>query len=273
MTASRVATQPWRGIVMPNQMRVIEGRDVQYESETMFRTTRAMATEFTLRQIYETSSFMTDDYRAILPIGTAAAATNLLGSWYWGSVASDVIWWWGGACATASLTGVLGGGKTASFIAGVLASASPLGVGYIGSGNLHAASSMSLPIFLVLAWRVVDHRELHLIARGVSLGLIGFLSSVTYTYQWVVFPLVGAYALRPSAAHWRIPMLVGLATFFAVTAVVKATLARVGLAVSAHMNDPWLVISGRFAGFGIEAIPSRLAAESIHLGQVAVDTA
>ncbi len=245
MAFARIEGEPWRGIVMPNQMRVLEAREVQYESETMFRTTRAMVSNQTIGQIYETSSFMTDDYRAILPIGTAAVGTNLLGSWYWGSVFSDVAWWWAGAWATATLAALAGASPIAAFLAGGLAAVGPLGVGYIGSGNLHAASSLSLPIYLLLAWKILDRHDLGTITRGVGIGVIAFLSSITYTYQWVLFPVLGAMSLRPSMRRWRLPLPVALATFGIATYATRAALDAVGLGVAAHMNDPLRVVSGR----------------------------
>ena len=41
----RIIGPSWRVIAMPSQMRLIEGRLVQWESETMFRTMSAMVAD------------------------------------------------------------------------------------------------------------------------------------------------------------------------------------------------------------------------------------
>ena len=78
MAIPRIIGPSWRVIAMPNQMRLIEGHLVQWESETMFRATKAMVTDLPLAEIYPpTFAFSTDEYRAIVPIFTAAVDKKL----------------------------------------------------------------------------------------------------------------------------------------------------------------------------------------------------
>ena len=254
MAIPRIVGPSWRVIAMPNQMRLIEGHLVQWESETMFRTMKAMVTDLPRAEIYSpTFAFSTDEYRAILPIFTAAVLTNLLGSFYWGSMLADLLWWWGGAMATVALLGRIGIPRGVAVIAGVFAAVSPLGVAYVGSGNLHAASSLCLPIYSLLIWDALVAEGRNPVSGGIRIGVFLLAASLTYTYQWVLIPAFGLWLSIGNRRMSRaLAVLVGVAVFGVLTFTVRQVLGFVGLTVTVHMNDPLVVLFGR-AGIENEA--------------------
>ena len=255
MAIPRIIGPSWRVIAMPNQMRLIEGHLVQWESETMFRTMKVMVTDLPLVEIYSSSFQMsTDEYRAILPIFTGAVFANVLGSFYWGSMLADLLWWWAGAIATVALMGRIGIPRGVAVIAGVFSATSPLGVAYVGSGNLHAASSLCLPIYSLLIWDVLVAKGRNPVCGGIRIGVFLLAASLTYTYQWVLVPAFGLWlAIRHRCMPRAFTLLLGVAVFGALTFVVRQVLVFVGLTVTAHINDPLVVLFGRA---GIEDVSS-----------------
>ena len=231
MATPRIVGPSWRVIAMPNQMRLMEGRPVQWESETMFRTMKAMVTDLPNEALYPpTFGFSTDEYRAILPIFTASVIASVVGSLYWGSMLADLSWWWGGAVCTVALLGRLGVSRGVAVMAGMLTAVSPLGVAYVGSGNLHAASSLSLPIFATAIWDAL----------------------------FVAHP-------RPLLAGMRVGIL--LVVFGALTVGARQALALIGLPINAHINDPLAVLLG---GEGASGTPNSLA-NAVSAGLMAVN--
>ena len=247
MAIPRIIGPSWRVIAMPNQMRLIEGQLVQWESETMFRTMKAMVTDLPLVEIYSSSFQMsTDEYRAILPIFTAAVFANVLGSFYWGSMLADLLWWWAGAIATVALLSRIGIHRGVAVIAGVFAATSPLGVAYVGSGNLHAASSLCLPIYSLLIWDALVADGRNPISGGIRIGIVLLAASLTYTYQWVLIPAFGFWlAIGHRCMSRAFALLLGVTVFGGLTFAVRQFLGFVGLTVTAHINDPLLVLLGR----------------------------
>ena len=247
MAIPRIIGPSWRVIAMPNQMRLIEGHLVQWESETMFRTMKAMVTDLPLVEIYSSSFQMsTDEYRAILPIFTAAVFANVLGSFYWGSMLADLLWWWAGAMATVALLSRIGIPRGVAVIAGVFAATSPLGVAYVGSGNLHAASSLCLPIYSLLIWDALVADGRNPISGGIRIGIVLLAASLTYTYQWVLIPAFGFWlAIGHRCMSRAFALLLGVTVFGGLTFAVRQFLGFVGLTVTAHINDPLLVLLGR----------------------------
>ena len=247
MAIPRIIGPSWRVIAMPNQMRLIEGQLVQWESETMFRTMKAMVTDLPLVEIYSSSFQMsTDEYRAILPIFTAAVFANVLGSFYWGSMLADLLWWWAGAIATVALLSRIGIHRGVAVIAGVFAATSPLGVAYVGSGNLHAASSLCLPIYSLLIWDALVADGRNPISGGIRIGIVLLAASLTYTYQWVLIPAFGFWlAIGHRCMSRAFALLLGVTVFGGLTFVVRQILGFVGLTVTAHINDPLVVLLGR----------------------------
>ena len=247
MAIPRIIGPSWRVIAMPNQMRLIEGQLVQWESETMFRTMKAMVTDLPLVEIYSSSFQMsTDEYRAILPIFTAAVFANVLGSFYWGSMLADLLWWWAGAIATVALLSRIGIHRGVAVIAGVFAATSPRGVAYVGSGNLHAASSLCLPIYSLLIWDALVADGRNPISGGIRIGIVLLAASLTYTYQWVLIPAFGFWlAIGHRCMSRAFALLLGVTVFGGLTFAVRQFLGFVGLTVTAHINDPLLVLLGR----------------------------
>jgi len=208
---------------------------------------KAMVTDLPLAEIYPpTFAFSTDEYRAILPIFTAAVFTNVLGSFYWGSMFADLLWWWGGAMATVALLGRIGTPRGVAVTAGVFAAVSPLGVAYVGSGNLHAASSLCLPIYSLLIWDALVAEGRNPVSGGIRIGIVLLAASLTYTYQWVLVPAFGLWlAIGHRSMSRALALLLGVAVFGGLTFVVRQILGFVGLRVTAHMNDPLVVLFGR----------------------------
>ena len=247
MAIPRIFGPSWRTIAMPNQMRLIEGHLVQWESDTMFRSVKAMVTDLPLVEIYSpTFQFSTDEYRAILPIFTAAVFTNALGSFYWGSMLADLLWWWGGAMATVALLGRIGIPRGVAVTAGVFTAVSPLGVAYVGSGNLHAASSLCLPIYSLLIWDSLADAGRGPVSGGIRIGVFLLAASLSYTYQWVLIPAFGLWlAIGQTRVSRALALLLGVAVFGALTFMVRQVLGSIGLTVTTHMNDPLVVLFGR----------------------------
>ncbi|MBU6280406.1 MAG: hypothetical protein KGN78_14290 [Actinomycetales bacterium] len=269
MAMPRIAGPSWRVIAMPNQMRLMEGRPVQWESETMFRTMKAMVTDLPNEALYPpTFGFSTDEYRAILPIFTASVIASVVGSLYWGSMLADLSWWWGGAVCTVALLGRLGVSRGVAVMAGMLTAVSPLGVAYVGSGNLHAASSLSLPIFATAIWDALFVAHPRPLLAGMRVGILLFAASLTYTYQWVLIPtfaLVIAVQARTGARG--LSLLAGVVVFGALTICARQALALIGLPINAHINDPLAVLLG---GEGASGTPNSLA-NAVSAGLMAVN--
>jgi hypothetical protein len=255
MAVPRIAGPSWRVIAMPNQMRLMDGRPVQWESETMFRTMKAMVTDLPDEALYPpTFGFSTDEYRAIIPIFTASVLATVVGSFYWGSMLADLVWWWGGAMCTVALLGRLGVARGVAVMAGVLTAVSPLGVAYVGSGNLHAASSLSLPIYATAIWDVLFTPHPRPILAGMRVGILLFAASLTYTYQWVLIPTFAmVIAVQARTVARGSSLLAGVVVFVALTVGAKQLLAMIGLPVNAHINDPLAVLLGA-AGSNGEAV-------------------
>jgi hypothetical protein len=258
MAVPRITGPSWRVIAMPNQMRLMEGRPVQWESETMFRTMKAMVTDLPNEALYPpTFGFSTDEYRAILPIFTASVIASVVGSLYWGSMLADLSWWWGGAVCTVALLGRLGVSRGVAVMAGMLTAVSPLGVAYVGSGNLHAASSLSLPIYATAIWDVLFTPHPRPILAGMRVGILLFAASLTYTYQWVLIPTFAmVIAVQARTMARGSSLLAGVIVFVALTVGAKQLLAMIGLPVNAHINDPLAVL---FGGVGASGTPNSLA--------------
>jgi hypothetical protein len=213
----------------------------------MFRAMKAMVTDLPLAEIYPpTFAFSTDEYRAILPIFTAAVFTNVLGSFFWGSMLADLLWWWTGAMATVALLSRIGIPRGVAVIAGVFAATSPLGVAYVGSGNLHAASSLCLPIYSLLIWDALVAEGRNPVSGGIRIGVFLLAASLTYTYQWVLIPAFGLWlAVGHRCMSRAFALLLGVTVFGGLTFVVRQILGFVGLTVTAHINDPLVVLFGR----------------------------
>lgn len=246
---------------MPNQMRLIDGRLVQWESDTMVRTMKAMVSNVPIDELYlETFGFSTDEYRALIPIFIAAIFANLTGSFYWGLMLADLTGWWCGAMATVSILVRLMMPRRVAILAGMMVATSPLGVAYVGSGNLHIASSLSLPVYALLIWDALARTDRSIMGTGIRIGTYLFASSITYTYQWVLIPLfaLGAFVHRQRMARIR-SLAVAIAVFALLTFLARQGFGFAGMPVVVHTNEPVKVLLA-----WIEATGEGVGATAIH---------
>lgn len=244
MAIPRITGASWRSIVTPMDMREIDGHQVHWESIVVLRSVHTATARMPLREVI--SGFNTDEYRALLPIYLSAIWTALTGSYFWGETIAELFWWWLGSVCTVALARRLRCSWLVATIAGILTATSPLGVAHVGALGFHTASSMALPVATLLAWDAL-HTETHIAyVRVLRLGFAIFVSSITYTYQWVLIPwLLGLGLVSQRPKPWFMTVLGGITVFAAITASSQAVLQAGGLVARPHLNDPVVVITDR----------------------------
>ena len=245
LSVPRAVGSSWRSIMSPRDMRSLEGNPVQWEAFLVLRSLRAMSSNEVTEAL--TEWFSTDEYRATLPTYVAAIASQITGSYVIGITASEVVWWWVGALAVFVLAKSFVGTPTA-FCAGLLTCASPIGMGHIGSGHLHTASSLSLSLFVTIAWQLLESDRFGLFEKAILYGSCVYLSSITYTYQWFLAPFFVVVAIIPRVSRGRLlASILGIGVFLTLRWVSYGVLALGGVEVHAHLNDPLRVIQDRLS--------------------------
>lgn len=236
ITTPRVVGANWRSIMSPRDMRNLEGFPVQWEAFLVLRSLHAMSSDAAPSDIIEWYS--TDEYRATLPTYFAAIVAQITKSYIIGITTSEVTWWWIGALSVYVLAHSFVSAP-AAYCAGVLTCASPLGVGHVGSAHLHTASSLSLSVFLVVAWRILHDVRIALVPKAALYGVGLYLSSITYTYQWYLAPFFIVVTAAPRFSRNRLlASVLGIGVFVALRWASYGVLALGGLEVHAHLNDP-----------------------------------
>ena len=135
-----------------------------------------------------------------------------------------------------------------AYCAGILTCASPLGVGHVGSAHLHTASSLSLSVFLAVAWRILKSDSLSFLPKAVMYGCCLYLSSITYTYQWFLAPFFIVVTAVPRFVRERvIASVAGVGIFLVIRWASYFVLFLGGLEVHTHQNDPLRVILSRLS--------------------------
>jgi len=244
MAVPRITGPSWRSIVTPMDMREVNGHQVHWESIVVLRSVHTATAQMPLREVI--SGFNTDEYRALMPIYFAAIGTVLTGSYFWGETIAELFWWWLGSVCTVALARRQRCSWLVSTIAGILTAASPLGVAHIGALGFHTASSMALPVATLIAWDALHTESRSTYVTMVRVGFAIFVSSITYTYQWVLIPWLlglGLVSQRPKA--WLLTVVGGIAAFAAISGLAKAVLQSGGLVARPHLNDPVAVIVDR----------------------------
>jgi len=199
-----------------------------------------MSTNLTPDSLFEW--FSTDEYRAILPIYLAAIVTQVTKSYIIGVTISEIAWWWIGALGVFFFVRN-SASTTIAFGAGLLTCFSPLGVGHIGSGHLHTASSLSLSVFLAITWRLFSHRIINYYFTIIIFGCTLFLSSITYTYQWFLIPFAFVVVALPPLSKGRMGVwATGTVVFLILRWSSYGILALGQLSVHSHQNDPVRVL-------------------------------
>ena len=240
LTLPRVVGPSWRSMITPMAMRNLEGYPVQWEAYLILRSLYAMSTDTTPDDLIEWYS--TDEYRATLPIYFAAIIAQITHSYIIGVTISDVMWWWLGAIGVFLFVRNFTS-TTVSFGAGLLTCFSPLGVGHIGSGHLHTASSLSLSLSLAMTYSILFNRNLKYIYAFLSFGSCLFLSSITYTYQWFIIPFAFVVGAMPSFSKRRLRIWAsGTVVFLILRWSSYGILALGQLSVHSHQNDPVRVL-------------------------------
>ena len=240
LTIPRVIGPSWRSVITPMAIRNLEGYPVQWEVFLILRSLYSMSTNETPDSLIEW--FSTDEYRALLPIYLAAIATQLTKSYIIGVTISEIVWWWIGALGVFFFVRNFAS-TTVSFGAGLLTCFSPLGVGHIGSGHLHTASSLSLSIFLAITWILFHDKKINFYLSSIMFGCNLFFSSITYTYQWFIIPFAFVTASMPSPSIRRMRIWVsGTVVFLILRWSSYGILALGQLSVHSHQNDPVRVL-------------------------------
>lgn len=233
----------WRHAIEPMDMRILNGFPIQFEATLVLRSTHAIVSN-EISDIYR-ENFSTDEYRALLPIFTASIFTLVTSSYFLGSLFSDIFWWWMAAIATYALSRRLGHQTVSAAAAGILVSSSPLAVAQIGSGHLHAASSLALPIPMLIVWDAMFTTRSHIFSIScISFSIL--ISSLLYTYQWVIIPWTIFIAL--TQRNLRIMLfrsILGCVLYFALSFFLQVFLSVGGLSLHANQNDPLLVLQSR----------------------------
>lgn len=239
----RIYNGGWRHVIEPMDMRILDNLPIQFEASLVLHSTHAMVSS----EITDTyrRNFSTDEYRAVLPIFTAALFTLITDSYFWGSALSDMFWWWMGALAVYALSRRLGHRSASATLAGIFVTSSPLAVAQIGAGHLHAASSLALPIPMVIAWDALLSERSHI----ASIPIIAFsilISSLVYTYQWIMIPWVICVAcIHNSRKILIIRAILACVFYYILSLSVQELLSAGGLSLHANQNDPILVLQSR----------------------------
>ena len=229
-------------MMLPGDMRNLEGFPVHWESHIQLRSVRAMSASNSLGDL--TKWYSTDEYRATLPTYFASVTRQLTGSYILGVTVSEVIWWWSGSLAVFLLARQFLSTPTA-LAAGILTAASPLSIGHLGSASLHTASSLSLSILLVIAWRILHDGRLAFVPKVALYGASLYLSSITYSYQWFLAPFFVVVTAASRLRDRVFASVLGVGVFLAFRWVSYGILALGGVEVHAHLNDPLWIMRDR----------------------------
>lgn len=241
----RIEGSNWRSIMLPGDMRNLEGFSAHWESHIQLRAVHAMSANDQLSDIMDWYS--TDEYRATIPTYIASIIRQLTRNYIIGVTTSELIWWWSGSLAVLILARRFVSIETA-FVSGFLTCASPLAIGHLGTQSLHTASSMSLSVLLIIAWRIVQDDRIALFSKATLYGVCLYLSSITYTYQWFLAPFFVVVTSIPKVSRDRIlASSLGIGVFLALRWVSYVVLALGGLEVHAHINDPLRVMQDRLS--------------------------
>ena len=233
MSIPRVYGANWRAIMEPAQMRNLQGFPVQWESYLVLRSTHAMSAPVPTDDLVEWYS--TDEYRATLPIYFAATLAQFTNNYALALHITDVFWWLLGALGVYAFVREISNPMVA-LSAGLLSCYSPIGVSHMGSGTLHTASSLSISLYLCILYRVLTKYRSSLWGF-VLLGVLFFLSSITYTYQWFLIPFT--LLLLIFCDYTLLPMFtLSLITFFSLRQCSMYLLQIGGLIIHVHQNDP-----------------------------------
>lgn len=244
MALPRIYGPSWRSIITPMDMRVVDNNQMQWEGFLMFRSMQMTMSSETPDHVRK--YFSTDEYRALLPIFLAAIGTKWSGSYYWGVTISELVWWWVGSLSTMVLARRLGYNWYTATITGLLTATSPIAVAHIGAAHLHTASSMALPVATLIAWDAINNIKRVLFINIIVTGFAIFISSITYTYQWVLIPwMLGLAVVARQPRRWTLTIIGAVIAFSAFTALARATLEAGGLIVHTHLNDPIEVLVDR----------------------------
>jgi hypothetical protein len=141
----------------------------------------------------------------------------------------------------------MGNNRIVSSMSGLLAASSPLAVAQIGAGHLHAASSLALPIVMLLGWDAL-HRVGSSMVSIIMISFIFFTASIFYVHHWIVIPWFLVMALLSNnRAQLVLRMSAAIAGFLLITYLVHATMNIVGLRVHTdQLNDPSVLLLAHY---------------------------
>ena len=240
-SSSRISSAGWHAYIEPMDLRLIDNHVIQYEAQIELRAAsmHLLPSASTLEYF---SYYSSEEYRAILPIISAAALSGVLHSYYWGFFGSECLWWWGSSIAMFYLVTVFDSRRAAATIGGALIASSPLASVHIGAANLHASSSLGLVfvLIIVLYGNYAPLLNLRMILRSSFAFLF---SSIVYSYQWFIIPtiLVARLVLRDLQGFFS--GLFSLLCFMILTNLLSLAFSFSGIEVHSHLNDSFVVLS------------------------------
>ncbi len=128
-------------------------------------------------------------YRTFGALYLAAALYAWTGSAFWSLAVVDFIFWFLGGVAICHLARRLGASALAARIAALLVAASPLFVSHLWRLDMHTANFASMAIGCWAAVALIDECRSR-VWMAVGLGGVLVWLGLSYSYQWVVMPLL-----------------------------------------------------------------------------------
>lgn len=236
----RIPSAGWHAFIEPMDLRLLDNQVIQYEGHIELRgaSMHLLPYESTVESFLYYSS---EEYRAILPIISAAALVGLLHSYYWGFFLSECLWWWASAIVMFYLVRVFDKRLAAAIVGGALITSSPLAAVHIGAANLHASSSLGLVFITFLLLRNTSNLSVNFSVIFRS-SLAFFFSSVIYSYQWFIIPMVSFSYLFLRQYIALITSLISFLIFLVFSYLLFFIFTLAGIEIHSHLNDTLVVL-------------------------------
>jgi hypothetical protein len=236
----RIPSAGWHAFIEPMDLRLLDHQVIQYEGQIELRgaSMHLLPHESTVDSFLYYSS---EEYRAILPIISAAALVGLLHSYYWGFFLSECLWWWASAVVMFYLVRVFDKRLAVAIVGGALITSSPLAAVHIGAANLHASSSLGLVFITLLLLRNTSNLSVNLSVIFRS-SIAFFFSSVVYSYQWFIIPtfIISYLFLRQYIA--LITSFISFVIYLVFAYLLFFTFTVSGIEIHSHLNDALVVL-------------------------------
>lgn len=236
----RIPSAGWHAFIEPMDLRLLDSQVIQYEGQIELRgaSMHLLPHESTIDYF---SYYSSEEYRAILPIISAAVLAGLLHSYYWGFFLSECLWWWASAIVMFYLVRIFDKRLAPAIVGGALITSSPLAAVHIGAANLHASSSLGLVFIAFLILRNTSNISINF-SVILRYSLAFFFSSVIYSYQWFIIPtvIISYLFLRQYIA--LITSLISFVIYLVCAYLLFFTFTVSGIEIHSHLNDALVVL-------------------------------